>query len=749
MRLSIAALLNCSQQRRPISLLSFFPQCFPLARLSNLQKKRCAIARILSEGLRGQAAAIVTLISCLFASTWSHPLLAQSWTIGNTRLERTVTYSPDAGLRTSRLTNLDTHVDLIASGDPQQKYATEFAMLCNGQSLSGSGRSFQLVGSKAETLPDGRKLTVTLRAVKASLRVDVVYRVYDGQPAIRKWLVLRNTGGKVLRISHLKIESIAPSVGPSSEMLLNAEYGATPREILYTGRSEDVGLQIFNGRSGDGFALLNEVPGYMKRTEVDGFYHPGHAFVNAMYDTDLMPFERTLQSGEVFQTAAVSLVTYRIGAGFFDPHWVLPTYTRSVLQRKIGSKGAPWIYNTWNPFKRTIDAATSLELIDVAGSMGMDIFTIDDGWQKEYGENTVNRTAFPSGLEPIRAAVEARGMRLGLWMPLATIGKDTADYRSHPEWIALDPNGRPKETDTAAGSKIVMCLADPYQDSAAARINDAIERYHLAYVKLDLTTVFNAYGESPGCWPKDHQYNGWVESLGRIYEGIQHVTKQIYAKHPDVLIDLSFELWGQKHLIDAGLLADGDMDWLSNVDDSQNDSAGPRQARALLYQRAASMPVDSMLIGNLQADIPDITEVFATEIGSAPLLLGDLRQLSVADRTWYRDHIRWFKHLRSTLALNDSFFPLGSWQQPAARSWDGFARLSQTGAGIVTIFRNESGVPSVSVKLPLIPKGRFRLHSVITQQDLGTVSNEDWTTGVDIRFEASQKVEILELTAVP
>jgi hypothetical protein len=53
------------------------------------------------------------------------------------------------------------------------------------------------------------------------------------------------------------------------------------------------------------------------------------------------------------------------------------------------------------------------------------------------------------------------------------------------------------------------------------------------------------------------------------------------------------------------------------------------------------------------------------------------------------------------------------------------------------------------VKLPLIPKGRFRLHSVITQQDLGTVSNEDWTTGVAIRFEAWQKVEILELTAVP
>ena len=30
----------------------------------------------------------------------------------------------------------------------------------------------------------------------------------------------------------------------------------------------------------------------------------------------------------------------------------------------------------------------------------MDIFTIDDGWQQEYGENTVDPTAFPGGLDP-------------------------------------------------------------------------------------------------------------------------------------------------------------------------------------------------------------------------------------------------------------------------------------------------------------------------------------------------------------
>ncbi len=70
-----------------------------------------------------------------------------------------------------------------------------------------------------------------------------------------------------------------------------------------------------------------------------------------------------------------------------------------------------------------------------------------------------------------------------------------------------------------AGQKVVMCLASPFRDEAAARINQLIERYNLAYVKLDLTTIFNAYGEAPGCWAKGHDHGSWAESFNRTYEG--------------------------------------------------------------------------------------------------------------------------------------------------------------------------------------------------------------------------------------
>ena len=375
-----------------------------------------------------------------------------------------------------------------------------------------------------------------------------------------------------------------------------------------------------------------------------------------------------------------------------------------------------------------------MELIAAAGRMGMDVFTIDDGWQADYGDNAINRKLFPDGLDEIQAAVEEKGMRLGLWVPLAAISTNTAAYREHPEWICKDRNGNPKFTRTMAGQQAVMCLATPYREVAAKRISELIGRYHLRYVKIDLTTVFNAYGESPGCYAQDHNHRSWAESLVGTYEGIQYVTDQIYRDHPEVLLDLTFELWGQKHTIDYGLLGAGNLDWLSNVDDNKPESAGPRQARTLLYQRSLAIPSETMLIGNLQAEMAAIDERLATAMGSGPLLLGDLRKLTPEQQAWYGEKIQWFKALRKQVPILEGFFPLGEWKQPGAKTWDGFARLSRQGEGMIALFKNESHLNEVDVVLPVFPDGRFHLRSAMTGRVLGTLPGNSSATGSRFLF---------------
>jgi alpha-galactosidase len=667
----------------------------------------------------------------------------QSWTLQNDLVRRVVAFETGRGLYTSGLTCLATGREYVGKAGVGRPGPAEFSFHCGGQPCAANDGLFELVDARTDAIAGGKSLTVRLQSRKLPLEVAAVYRVYDGHPALRKHLVFRNTGASPLLVTHLNMESLELGLGPENEMTLLAQYGATPREIFYTGRSEDAGMLVKNGVTGDGMAVVSEVPGYMKRTEIGGWDVPDGVRVSVMYDTDLMPFERRIGGGEQFATADASLVPFRAGDGFNDPQWSVPGYAAQVLERRVDAQGPPWIYNTWEPFERGINQAIALELIDAAGAMGMDIFTIDDGWQQDYGENGVNLTAFPGGLEPILKAVEQKGMRLGLWIPIAAIGTNTEVYRKHPEWASQDLEGKTKFTGTMAGQKAVMCMASAYRQAAADRISDAIERFRVAYVKLDLTTIFNAYGEAPGCWAKGHDHATWAESLGRIYEGIGETTAAVYRKHPDVLLDLTFELWGQKHIIDAGLLAAGDLDWMSNVDDRQPDSAGPRQARQLLYARAATMPVEAMLIGNLHADVPTIEESFATAIGSAPLLLGDLRKLSAADRQWYHEKIAWFRELRRRVKLSESFFPLGSWRQVTPAAWDGFARLAKSGDGVIALFRNKSAAGQASVELPLVPEGKYRVRSVISGKDAGVYDRAAWTRGVAFSFPGP--VEVLEL----
>lgn len=672
----------------------------------------------------------------------------ESWTIDNGIVSRTVRFDPGAGLVTQRFSDLSIGAAFIVPATTQGRMGQEFSFLCNGRHCAGNSLEFELVDAAQATFGNGSSLTVRLRHKSLGLEVSAVYRVYSGHPAVRKHLALRNIGGESLKISHLNIESIAITLGPENQTTLLTQYGTIPREIFYTGRSEDAGLLLANGTTNVGMAILSEVPGYMKRTEIGGWDDAERVRIGVLYDTDLMPFERTLAKGEQFVTADASLLSFRSGDGFHDPHWVIPTYTAQVLVRRVDAEGPPWIYNTWEPFERGINHSTAMELIDVAGSMGFDFFTIDDGWQQDYGDNAVNLVSFPHGLKPIQDAVEAAGMRLGLWIPVAAIATSSPEFRSHREWAATDREGKLKTTTTMAGEMTVMCMASPFRDAAANRIIDAIDRFRLAYVKLDLTTIFNAYGEAPGCWTKGHFHANWAESLNMIYEGIAQMTSRIYQRHPEVLLDLTFELWGQKHVIDAGLLAAGDLDWMSNVDDRKPHSAGPIQARQLLYQRAASMPVESMLIGNIHAELPSIQESFATAIGSAPLLLGDLRKLSADDRRWYREKISWFKKLRRAAKISESFFPLGSWLQPSPAAWDGFARLARSGRGVIVIFRNQSHESVVTVRLPMKPPGELSLRSVMTGDDLGTFGDKDWVRGVPIGLSDSKFVEVLEVAPV-
>ncbi len=683
----------------------------------------------------------LTLVACSWASLAEASPQGQSWSIGNDQIQRGISYSNENGLRTDTLIYKPTGRDFTKYSREHDNVSDEFGFQANGTPYTGA-HSFTLDRADSSVMQGGRQLRVELSSRDGRLKVSVIYQVFEGQAAIRKWITVRNAWQEPLYLKGMHFEALAAGPGDPAELQVSAGYGAIPQALFFTGRVSDACIFVRNSATGEGMAIINEAPGYLKRTEVGSGW--SEAF-QVMYDTDLFPFGRTLRPGESFESAKSSLVLFRDGEGFEDSRWSVPGYVSRIIARRHGTANPPWLYNTWEPFERHIDQATVAELAPAAKAMGIGVFTIDDGWQTEYGENAVDAGRFPKGMPGIKSVLDSEGLKLGLWVPLAAISTKTPEYTGHPEWACRDEAGAFKSTNTASGLSAVMCLGSDYRDAALRRLDQLINSYHPAYIKVDLTTVFNAYGEAPGCYAKGHYHRDWAESLTRIYEGLEYIGQELYKRHPEVMVDYTFELWGEKHLIDAGLLGSADLDWLSNIEDRTPSAGGALQARTLLYQRAPSIPVETLLIGNLHAATAPIEERFAVAIGSGPIFLGDLRKLSEGDRRWYGEKTAWYKELRGRSSLLDSFFPLGEWRQPGTGSWDGFARLSRVSDGIIVLFKNSSQTNEVQVKLPGPPKAEYEARSVITGAALGRVTSAELSKGWQARFAPDHATEIIEL----
>lgn len=113
----------------------------------------------------------------------------------------------------------------------------------------------------------------------------------------------------------------------------------------------------------------------------------------------------------------------------------LQQYHRA-LHRYVPERDAFVMCNTWGDRSRDgrINERFIMQELEIAKSLGVSCYQIDDGWQKGVTANSiisggvwegyhknnpdfwkVNEERFPNGLEPVGKAARARNIRLGLW----------------------------------------------------------------------------------------------------------------------------------------------------------------------------------------------------------------------------------------------------------------------------------------------------------------------------------------------
>ena len=285
-----------------------------------LDRSRAFALQVRPAGLPGDSAA--------YART---NVEGKSWTIGNPLVAREIRFEPAAGLSTAVWRHEVTGTDFMEPARKRGVHGDEFSFLMDKESFAGSkGSAWEIIEAKINTPAHSELLSIHLRSRAKPIDVTAFYSVSAGHPVVQKWIAITNSGAEPVTLSHLVFESVNLAPGLPDVLQAAGFYGVQPRELFFTGRVDDTAVIEKNSLTGEGFIAMNGAPGYTKRTELVEW---GEG-VQLMYDTDLFPFERSLEPGETFTSAKSSIAFFSDGKGFADSRWVMPTYTSQVLMKK-------------------------------------------------------------------------------------------------------------------------------------------------------------------------------------------------------------------------------------------------------------------------------------------------------------------------------------------------------------------------------------------------------------------------------
>ena len=156
----------------------------------------------------------------------------------------------------------------------------EFYFKLNGSDVSGNTGHWDYTEHIIyEGKNNAKILTVTLKGLRQSITENLIlnihYEIYPDMPVVRKWMVIKNTRDKEIKITDLEWENLKMMMtlpewrpGFSCMSQVYAHYGQTMFHPPYKGSSEDPALLVFKDDVQRGYILGNESPAIQKHIDV-------------------------------------------------------------------------------------------------------------------------------------------------------------------------------------------------------------------------------------------------------------------------------------------------------------------------------------------------------------------------------------------------------------------------------------------------------------------------------------------------
>jgi len=201
---------------------------------------------------------------------------------------------------------------------------------------------------------------------------------------------------------------------------------------------------------------------------------------------------------------------------------------------------------------------------------------------------------------------------------------------------------------------------------------------------------FNISGDYQGGFPKG--YPDRASSYYAIFDKTLQFCSDLNKEFPDLLIDYTYETHGRHNGVDYALLQHAQYDWITNYElDFPN---GPISIRQMRYNRALTMPVSAMLIGNqnmLNASKAIDEFTYLSVVSATGILVGDVRNMPAKTALWYKQWNNWFKSMDERFNFT-SYYQTGNvFDYPTLENWDGCYRFNtEKQGGLMFFFRNNS-----------------------------------------------------------
>ena len=396
---------------------------------------------------------------------------------------------------------------------------------------------------------------------------------------------------------------------------------------------------------------------------------------------------------------------------------------RSFILKGISENNAsrqPYIYyNTWGrqekikwaggTYLQTMRLQYTLDEIETAYKMGVEVYVLDVGWFLRTGDWEVNKEFFPDGLQKVAETLKAKGMKLGLWFnPKAAAVQSRMLERNKQFQMSYDGKFGDPIPIWDTEESVDVCLVSDYWTDFAKELTRLIKETGVSYFKWDAIGQYgcNAVGHSHGDSTHSNvERNDRYAYLLPVFMG--KIISKVHEESPNAIFD--FDITEDGRAVGLLFLAHGKYFLMNNgpyyhnfnaagmwkgptPESSANIFINPGSARGWFTRTTLDYDrwIPSILF--LVHYFPYGSNTYQLQsIGSLMLghngIWGDLSDMDSSGIRLFNQHLNLFKKISKDVTesrMEQTGLP--------GDSYEVYEKINPAnGKGIIVIFANQSG----------------------------------------------------------